>query len=60
MKTSETPVSNSHFSWSRILMVARYYRPRLRMQMILYPIVSLAVFGMAGCFRPAGVCCRWE
>ena len=54
MKTSETPVSNSHFSWSRILMVARYYRPRLRVQMILYPIVSLAVFGIAAVADSAG------
>lgn len=37
--------TNSKFSWDRVNMIARYYYPSLKIQLLLYPLVS-AVFGI--------------
>lgn len=37
-----TPATD-RFSWKRVAMVGRYYYPTLRLQIILYPLISLAV-----------------
>lgn len=40
--THNTPATD-RFSWKRVAMVGRYYYPTLRLQIILYPLISLAV-----------------
>ncbi len=40
----ETTVT-SKFSWNRVGMIARYYYPSLKLQLLLYPLVSV-VFGI--------------
>lgn len=44
METAQINYSSS-FSWHRVGMIARYYYPALKWQMIIYPIVS-ALFGI--------------
>lgn len=39
---NNTPATD-RFSWKRVAMVGRYYYPALRMQIILYPLISLAI-----------------
>jgi hypothetical protein len=34
---------NNNFSWARFKLLARYYSPALRLQMILYPIIALII-----------------
>lgn len=48
----ETTLS-SNFSRNRIKMIARYYYPSLRIQLILYPLVS-AIFGILTYFSTNG------
>lgn len=36
--------NTDRFSWRRVAMVARYFAPRLRWQMILYPVLSAIIF----------------
>ncbi len=40
---STATINTDNFSWERTMMVARYYYPALRLQLMLYPAVSAAV-----------------
>lgn len=42
------------FQWARVMAVARYYWPRLRNQVIAYPLVSLVVFALMILLDKAG------
>ena len=34
------------FSWRRVSMVANYYSPRIRRQLMFYPLISLVAFAL--------------
>lgn len=38
-----TSISQDKFSWHRVAMIARYHYPNLRLQIILYPIISIVL-----------------
>lgn len=44
----------SSFSWSRVGMVAKYYYPALRLQMMWYPIVTAGLFLIVSLLQLAG------
>lgn len=45
---------NNRFSMSRVMMVARYFGPRISWQIKFYPLVSLGIFALAALMRSAG------
>lgn len=36
----------NRFSWDRVMRIGEFYFPALRMQMILYPVVALVLYGL--------------
>ncbi len=42
-------------SWTRVMMVARYYYPRLKRQIIIYPLISLLLFPLSWTLWKAGM-----
>lgn len=58
MTTNNTENSagvSDKFQWQRVMMVARYYWPRIGWQIKFYPLISLAVLGLVVLCHVAGI-----